>query len=266
MENSLKIAIAQMDCLAGEVNKNLARMEEFAGRAAERGCRLILFPEMADVGYDLTRFSECALDWQGKEFEKIAGMAARYGIYLLGGISQKTAAGIYNTLTLFDPAGEVRASYRKIHLADYPPLNEGQYVLPGHNLVLTEIDGFKAGLTICYDLRFPEMYRRLALEGAEIIFHASAWPFPRQKHLETLISARAIENQLYLVSANRCGRDGKAFFCGSSRIVDPYGIVVTSASEIEEDLLVGEIRREKILKTRKRMPVFKHRHPDVDRV
>ncbi|MCB0669497.1 MAG: hypothetical protein KDC80_26915, partial [Saprospiraceae bacterium] len=119
------------------------------------------------------------------------------------------------------------------------------------------------GLMICYDTRFPEMARSLALAGAEIIIVPTAWPFPRVEHWQLLSRARAIENQCYVVTANRVGKDGQAIFCGNSRVIDPHGVVVSSASEDQEEIIYAEIKRDKLDFIRTRMPVFEHRRPDV---
>jgi predicted amidohydrolase len=117
---------------------------------------------------------------------------------------------------------------------------------------------------ICYDLRFPELSRSLVLQGAEVLVLCSAWPFPRLSHWETLIRARAIENQVYFIAANRTGTDdGAISFCGASRIVDPYGVIVTSAAEDREEMISGEISRETILAVRAKMPVLQQRRSDL---
>ena len=125
------------------------------------------------------------------------------------------------------------------------------------------IAGVSCGLTICYDLRFPEVYRKLALAGAEMIVLCAAWPLIRQSHWETLIRARAIENQLYVIAANRTGTDGVMTFCGSSRIVDPYGVIVASAAENREEVIYGEINTEIVRTVREKIPVFEDRRTDL---
>ena len=133
-------------------------------------------------------------------------------------------------------------------------------------MVSVALGSLQLGLTICYDLRFPEIYRALALEqGANVFIISSAWPFPRVEHQRILATARAIENQSYVVLANRVGKDEGVPFCGSSVVIDPYGVVVAGASADREELVVAEVSREVIDAVRERMAVLTHRRPDLYR-
>src|SRR5207253_4271699 len=126
------------------------------------------------------------------------------------------------------------------------------------------IGNFTFGLTICYDLRFPEVCRVLAIEHvANVFINSSAWPFPRVEHLRILALARAIENQSYLILANRVGTDDGVTFCGTSAIIDPYGVIITSASADREELIQAELSEEVIASVRNRMAVFAHRRRDL---
>jgi predicted amidohydrolase len=126
------------------------------------------------------------------------------------------------------------------------------------------MDKFNLGLTICYDLRFPEVCRGLAVEQQVNVFvNSSAWPFPRVEHLRILALARAIENQSYLIIANRVGTDDGVTFCGTSAIVDPYGTIVAAASVDREELIQAEISEDVIKSVRSRMAVFGHRRPEL---
>ena len=117
---------------------------------------------------------------------------------------------------------------------------------------------------ICYDLRFPELYRALACDrGVDVFVISSAWPFPRVEHLRALSVARAIENQSYVILSNRVGKDGGVPFCGSSAIIDPYGVIVAAASTDREELVTAELSRDVIESVRKRMPIFEHRRRDL---
>jgi predicted amidohydrolase len=125
-------------------------------------------------------------------------------------------------------------------------------------------DGFRFGLSICYDLRFPEVCRALALEhGANVMLVSSAWPLPRAAHLRALAVARAIENQSYLVLANRAGADAGVTCCGMSAIIDPSGVLIASASDDCEEMITGEISEEVIAAVRDKIPVFAHRRTDL---
>jgi predicted amidohydrolase len=144
------------------------------------------------------------------------------------------------------------------------PLDERPVFTPGEAFASCKIDNFNLGLTICYDLRFPEVCRKLALEhGANVFINSSAWPFPRMEHLRILALTRAIENQSYLVLANRVGTDDGVTFCGTSAIVDPYGVILAAASADREELIQAEISKDVIDSVRRRMAVFDHRRPDL---
>jgi omega-amidase len=122
----------------------------------------------------------------------------------------------------------------------------------------------RLGLSICYDLRFPEVYRTLAVKDRVNVFIiSSAWPFPRVEHFRVLALARAIENQTYVIAANRVGKDDGVSFCGTSVIIDPYGVTIAAASADREELLLAEISQEVIQSVRNRMTIFAHRRPDL---
>jgi predicted amidohydrolase len=144
------------------------------------------------------------------------------------------------------------------------PLDERPTFTAGDAFVSCKIDKLNLGLSICYDLRFPEFCRTLALEhGANVFINSSAWPFPRVEHLRILALARAIENQSYLILANRVGTDDGVTFCGTSAIIDPYGAIVAAASVDREELIQAEISEDVINSVRNRMRVFDHRRGDL---
>ena len=153
----------------------------------------------------------------------MCSVAEEYGAYTLGTGIEKSDDKFYNTLVMAKPNGEVSGTYRKIH-----PFQEERDVFKGGDeIVLFDCSGIKVGVQICYDIRFPEVTRKLALEGAELVLIPAAFPDPRSEHWNTLVRARAIENQLYVAAVNRIGFgfDGKTYF-GHSQIVDPLGVVL----------------------------------------
>ena len=128
---------------------------------------------------------------------------------------------LFNTFYLFAPDGRQLARYRKLHL--FSLMQEEQHFAPGQSSVIVEIDGLKIGLLICYDLRFPELSRQLALAGARLLLVSAQWPRPRTAHWRALLKARALENQLFVAACNRVGRGGGHSFAGASTILDPWG-------------------------------------------
>lgn len=259
----MKVAVAQMKCALGDAPANCRTLASLVERARGNGCDVIVFPEMADTGYEMSVIREHASPWPGLPFDTIQSAAAKHGVHVICGLSEREGQNIYNSAAVFNPKGELAAKYRKAHLFTPSPVNEDRCLTAGKSLEVVTIGDLKWGLMICYDLRFPELARALALKGAEVLALCTAWPFPRVSHLQTLVQARAIENQVYVVSANRVGTDGPVTFCGSSCIVDPYGVTIASAAADREELVVGEINRETLAWVRSRMPVFQDRRTDL---
>ncbi len=252
-----------MECVLGDVDANMEKVSFYTSKARQQGFDLVVFPEMVDTGYNMDVINQHASSWDEKHtnapYNYIKKAGKENKIHIICNISERENDKIYNSTLIVNPAGEIIGKYRKNHLADYPPLNEGSCITPGQNLELIEINNIKFGLLTCYDLRFPEISRALVLKGADVLVLCSAWPFPRLIHWNTLIRARAIENQVYFIASNRVGKDGSVTFCGSSRIVDPYGVIITSASENYESFISATIDIKFIKTVRENIPVFNHR-------
>jgi predicted amidohydrolase len=260
----MKIAAAQLACVLGDVAANLAKIREFAHRAKESGAEMLVFPEMSDTGYAMRVIREQAGSWNDGAVAELQGLARKLSLTIISGVSEKEGARIYNTQVVVGSDGSILGKYRKIHLFAPAPIEEDKCCASGSSLTSISLGGFRLGLSICYDLRFPEIYRALAIEGEVNLFVvSSAWPFPRVSHLRVLATARAIENQSYLVLANRVGTDDGVQFCGSSAVIDPGGLILASGSEDEEELLLAEISIEAVKTVRLAMPVFLHRKPEL---
>ncbi len=256
----MKIAAAQIACTLGDVSANAHKMREFAERAHDAGAELIVFPEMSDTGYAMPVIREQSKRWSEGAVPELQKTARELSLAIISGVSEKVGAAIYNSQVVIDSSGAIVAKYRKTHL--FAPIDEDKCCTPGEALVSLDFGSLKLGLTICYDLRFPEIYRALAIEqGTNLFVVSSAWPFPRVEHQRVLATARAIENQSYLVLANRVGKDDGVPFCGSSAIIDPYGVIVAAASADREELVIAEVALEVIEAVRARMPVLAHRRP-----
>ncbi len=260
----MKIALAQISCSLGDLKTNLSKIEQFASRAHETGCELIVFPEMIDTGYAMSTIREHATTWSEGAVPRLCQMARSLSLRIVCGLSERDGNAIYNSQVVIDAEGQITAKYRKTHLFAAPPIAEHLCFTPGGNLTDFEIPPFRFGLSICYDLRFPEIYRQFATERKVNTFIiSSAWPFPRLEHFRALAIARAIENQSYLIAANRVGTDDGVTFCGSSAIIDPSGVIVASASPDREELIQAELSDEVIKAVRGRMEVFADRRPDL---
>jgi omega-amidase len=257
----VKTAVAQIACSLGDVAANVSKLVTFSDRAKAAGAELIVFPEMSDTGYAMDVIREQARPWSEGAVPQLRETARQLKLAIICGVSEREADCVYNTQVFIDAAGEVRARYRKSHLFTPAPIEEHTCFACGDELVTCDAPGLgiRLGFSICYDLRFPEVYRQLArVKQANAFAISSAWPFPRVEHLRVLATARAIENQSYVLLANRVGTDAAVTFCGTSAIIDPYGVVVAAASTDREELLLGEVSAESIQQVRTRMPVLDH--------
>jgi predicted amidohydrolase len=260
----MKVAAVQLVCTLGDVPANLNKMRDFCARAKQEGVDLIVFPEAADTGYSMPVIIREAKPWTEGAVPALQEMAKEFALTIVSGVSERAGDRIYNSQVFIDPRGEIAASYRKTHLFVLPPNDESSCYSPGDKFVSVAANGFRFGLSICYDLRFPEVCRALTLEhGANVMLVSSAWPLPRAAHLRALAVARAIENQSYLVLANRAGADAGVTCCGQSAIIDPTGNLIASASDGREEMITGEISEEAIAAVRDKIPVFAHRRTDL---
>jgi omega-amidase len=260
----MKIAAAQVSCVPGDWRANLQKVREFSARAKESGAEMIVFPEMTDTGYSMPTIQKHATSWNEGAVPELTKIARELSMAIVCGVSERDGGNIYNAQVLVDGSGKIIARYRKTHLVTAAPLDERTCFLPGDRFVSCQVGRLKLGLVICYDLRFPEMCRTLAVKhGVNVFVTSSAWPSVRAEHLRILATARAMENQSYLVVANRVGTDDGVVLCGSSMIIDPSGSPVAVASAGNEELIQGEISNEKIDEVRARMKIFEHRRPDL---
>ncbi len=260
----MKIAAAQIDCALGEIYANVAKMREFAARAKDAGADLVVFPEMADTGYAMPVIRQCATTWSEGAVPELRKLAKELSIAIISGVSEREGDVIYNSQVFLDRTGELAGKYRKTHLFSPAPIEEDKCFAAGREFPILPMAGLRLGLSICYDLRFPEVYRTQAVgNDVNVFIISSAWPFPRLEHLRVLANARAIENQSYVVLANRVGTDGGVTFSGTSAIIDPYGVLLAGAAADREALLVADLSEEVIRSVRERMPVFAHRRAEL---
>jgi omega-amidase len=260
----MKVAAAQISCAPGDLNANVAKVRDFASLAKNGGAELIVFPEMVDTGYSMPVIQRHATSWDEGAVPALQKIAKTLLLSIICGVSERDGASVYNSQVFIDANGKVVAKYRKTHLVSAAPIEERNCFTPGHEFTCATVAGMRLGLSICYDLRFPEMCRTLAVEHKVNVFiNSSAWPSVRVEHLRLLALARAIENQSYLVLANRVGTDDGVTFCGASVIIDPYGAIVAAAPVDREELIQAEISEDVIKSVRSRMAVFEHRRRDL---
>ena len=273
MADLLRVACVQLNA-RGVKADNLEKAEKLVARAAATGADLVVLPEKWNAwgSADVIRAAAEPVE-SGETFEAMSGWARQLGITLVGGSVTESRQGrekLSNTCAVFDPDGELVALYRKIHLFDVEVggqvYRESENEEPGDEVVLCDGEGWRLGLTVCYDLRFPELYRILALEGAEFVTLPAAFTlFTGKDHWELLVRARAVENQVYVAAANQWGTHspGKASF-GRSMIVDPWGIPLAIAPD-EDTVIAGELDRTRLLRVRQDLPSLANRQPSAYR-
>jgi predicted amidohydrolase len=264
----MKLLAAAVQMLASsDKEANLQEAENWLRHAQATGAKLVVLPEVFNWKGPLKQMT-AAESIPGHPSNHMAKLARELDIYLLAGSILESAVDgnkPYNTSLFFNPQGALLAKYRKIHLFDVD-VTDGVAVLesearsPGEELVVAETEFCPVGLTICYDLRFPELYRHLVERGAQIIFVPSAFTaFTGQAHWEPLLRARAIENQVYIIAPDQMGQAPKSIpSYGHSMIVDPWGRVLAEASDGPE-VIFAEIDLTYLAKVRSELPALTHR-------
>ena len=259
----MKIALAQIRSVPGDVALNVRTILTRIRTAAASGCEVVVLPEMVDTGYHMPTIVRTASTWERGPYTDIAAVAAEARMTVVVGLSERVGSDLYNTVAVVGPDGQLIAKYRKTHLITAQPVCEQNFIRPGDSLTLCDIAGFRTGLMTCYDIRFPELARKLVLAGAELLIVPAAFPLARIDHWKTLAAARAIENQVYVAAVNRVGEDEGLAFGGASRLLDPFGVQLAAASETDETLLVGEISRDRLVQVREQLKVFADRRPEI---
>lgn len=262
----MNVAVAQMDCVVGEVAANVDTMAGYIRRAAAAGCDVVVFPEMADTGYHMPAIREHAGSWDGDgAYRALCQLAAEHHVAVIAGLSERSGDDIYNSAVVIDAAGKRVAAYRKIHLFSMEPICEHEHIAGGHERCVFDLCGWRCGLMICYDVRFPELARSLALEGAHAMFVVAAWPTPRIAHWKLLGAARAVENQLFVVVVNRAGTDAGTTFGCESRIADPMGMPLAACRPVEPDFQTATLNPARVGEVRNAMRLFDDRRPKTYR-
>jgi predicted amidohydrolase len=251
---------------------NLERAERLLAQAAATGADVVVLPEKWNAIGDAETLHAAAepLD-QGESVLAMAGWARQHGITLVGGSITERREGrekLSNTSLVFDPEGNLVATYRKIHLFDVEvggvTYLESEAEEPGNEPVIADVEGWRIGLSVCYDVRFPELYRILALEGAELLTVPAHFTTPTGKdHWHVLLRARAIENQAYVAAAAQVGETlpGKPAY-GRSLVVDPWGTIVAQAPDAET-VVAAELDRAWLREIRTKLPSLANRQPDA---
>jgi len=255
----IRAAIIQFDIRGGEVERNLGIAKRRIATLAKQDVRLVLLPEMWSTGFANERLKELS-ETTPRVLEDLSGVARKLRLMIIGSLPEKRKDGVYNTAYVVDRDGSIAGIYRKVHL--FSPTAENRYFKPGRKAVVCQTSLGPIGLMICYDLRFPELCRSLALGGAKMVAVVAEWPAERVAHWEVLLKARAIENQLFVLGANRCGRDGGLVYAGHSRIISPYGDILARTGKgpatLSAAIDLGLVER-----NRKQIPCLQERMPEA---
>lgn len=261
-----KVALVQIDSQADQ-KENKRKITEAVERASEEKAGLIIFPETVEyIGDD---FRGNASEIPGELESFFSELARKHGVWLhAGSITEKHGDKLCNLTLLFAPDGKRCAAYRKIHLfdvdvADGPSYKESSDITPGDSLVVADTEFGRLGLSICYDLRFPQMFAKMADLGAQVlIVSANFTDATGRDHWEPLLRARAIENTCYVLACGQCGGK-KAFKAhGHSMIIDPWGRILAQAGE-EETILYGELDPKLLETCRRQIPCLQNRRRDI---
>ncbi len=256
----LTVSLAQMSLAYGDIEKNHEEAARLAHEAARRGSQLLLLPELWSSGYDLEKSKELASDFPGGSFTLMSEIARREGLAIVGSVLERQPQGIANCAAYYDAHGSCQTLYRKTHL--FRLLQEEQFLIAGDEGIVLDLPWCRAGLAICYDLRFPELLRQYALAGAELLILPAQWPAARIEHWRALLRARAIENQCFVIAANGAGASGPLTIGGHSAIIDPRGQYLLEGGS-EPALLTAELDLDLVAEARADITVYEDRREDL---
>ncbi|MHC0038651.1 carbon-nitrogen family hydrolase [Pseudoneobacillus sp. C159] len=255
------IALIQMDIEFGNPNGNFQKASELIASAMKKKPQVIVLPELWTTGYALRNLDKIADIHAETTIKFLQSEAKKHHIHIIGGsVANRKDDGVYNTLLVINNQGDLVHQYDKLHL--FRLMDEHLYLNEGKDQGVFSLENHIFAGQICYDIRFPEWFRTHVLKGAEAIFVVAEWPLPRLHHWKTLLTARAIENQCYVIACNCSGSNPDNLFAGHSLIIDPWGEIIAEGSEAEE-IIYGEIDLEKVSTVRKTIPIFEDRRPNT---
>lgn len=249
----MKVALFQIDTAFENKSMNFKKVESLVKNIKEK-VDLIILPELFSTGYTMNP-DPLAEDSCGPTSSFLSKLAKKHKTNVLGSFIEKTETKPKNSAILFDINGNLILHYSKIHQPTY--CDENKHYTPGKDIRLIELNSHKLAVTICYDLRFPELFRKAVQKGAECIIVIASWPEQRIEHWDILLRARAIENQLYIIGVNRVGKSTIGNCPGHSVVIDPLGKVISSTEDNQEGIITAEIDFNKVKKTRHEFPALK---------
>lgn len=266
MSKGIDVALAQISCIVGNKEHNIDLIERNVSEAKKRGADLVIFPELALTGYvNRDLLYELAEPIPGPSIRYLEEIVTKENIHVVLGMperSEKARAVLYNTAALLGPTGLI-GKYRKLYLPTHSVFEEKRYFRPGYQAPMFKTDIGNLGLTVCYDVFFPETTRLLRLRGSQLMICISASPDMRRKFFEVLTAARAIENTVFLAYVNLVGLEDGLQFWGGSRIIAPNGDILVQAKYSEEDLVVGRIDYADLERAEAVVPTLRDLRPEL---
>lgn len=258
----MKVSAIQMDMKLGEPDYNFEHAVQLVRTAAATGADVITLPETWNVGFFPNDNLKSLSDNDGKRVKETFGpLAKELGVNIVAGsVANVRGNKLYNTCYIFDRKGELVADYDKTHL--FTPMGEHNSFEFGDRLVTFELDNVRCGIVICYDIRFLELVRSLALRDIDLLFVVAQWPKLRARHWEILNTARAIENQMFVVATNSCGTAGATKYAGHSILLDPWGEILALGGE-NEQILTADLDFDVVRGIRESINVYRDRRPAI---
>lgn len=261
-KDSIRVLIVQNNAILNNKNANFDIVEKLVESYIDEKMDLMILPEVWAVGWDCQNFQNVAEDPENSEtLDFIKHLASKHKTMIAGGsFITKTKNGQYkNTLPIVTKEGRVLALYDKMHLFSHKGSSEEKFVSQGENLITIDLGYTKIGLSVCYDIRFPELFREYSKNGVEVFINTAAWGRNKLMHWETMQKARAIENQCYMIAADQTGKiQGNEYNLGHSMVISPWGDIIGELGE-EEACIFAELDLNKLRKLRDEFPLLKDR-------
>lgn len=262
MDKKIKILVVQNCSVIRDKEANFKKVEALLKPFENSNIDLIVLPEVWAVGWYCKAFTDAAEEENNSiTLNFLSNLAKKFNSNVVGGsyIKKYQDAKLTNNCPVFDREGNLIAQYEKMHLFSHFGADEGQYATKGSKQVIAKTDVAKLGLSICYDIRFPELFRVYAYNGVDILINVAAWPKTRKNHWVTLQKARAIENQAFVIAASQTGLiKGDEYNLGHSMVISPYGEVIAELNE-EEAVLEAEIDLSEMKTLREKFPILADR-------
>lgn len=256
----IKLLVVQLEAIAGDIDKNILKIKELFEKSHHSSADLIVLPELWSIGWDSPNFNKSSEPiLESRAYKFLQEIAKKYNANVIGGsaVLRKNGEKDRNTCLIFDRQGDLISTYDKFHLFSHRGQSEGSFLEEGETPVIVKTDIGKIGISICYDIRFPEMFRLYAFNEVDIMVNMAAWPKAFTDEYVTLAKARAIENQTMMISSCLTGKINESFdFSGNSMAIDYKGKIIEKLNE-EEGVLYAELDIEEMHQYRKQLPILK---------